>query len=512
MSNKRVGVAAAAAVAVVAVAYAGGTWYLGQRTQAKYQEAVAELRKALGEGAVVSDEYRKGFFTSQGRLVLQWTAKAAEGALAAQPVRVVVTSDVRHGPLAGARIAAAVVESRFSLEGLDAKTTALLAKATSPTLTTVHHLTGAHDLKFALPAGQVGDGEVTMGWQELVYDMAISRRGDHISGSFRMPEFSIAGISKSQADALAGAAEDDEEEEEGVPDDTDESRASAETAAGAVAAASADVPKDRMSIAMQGMEGSFDNAVIDGLWGIGPGKASYRIARIHAGVTPAEGGDEKPQLDLKDLLGSYVIEATDTTIGFTSELKGAGRIGPIDLESVSMQEKVQRIDIEAVRAYLKVALDSYRAGGVADVASAMHTQGLAVLMDNAPRLVAALPSYAMKLQASYKGQTGQLEYGGEVQRAPTEAELAQGGWAPALIKGSTLHAAARIPKAWLLPIMQSSGKEEVKPEEIDAMVGMAQSGGYVVQEGDMLTSNVKFEAGQLTLNGKTSALPPGMFR
>ncbi|RYF27426.1 MAG: DUF945 domain-containing protein [Comamonadaceae bacterium] len=511
MSNKKMGVAAAVAVAVVAVAYGGGTWYLGQRTEAKYQDAVAELRKALGAEAVVSDEYHRGFLSSQARLVLQWTAKPVEGA-PAQPLRVVVNSDVRHGPLAGARIAAAVVESRFALEGLDAKATALLAKATSPTLTSVHHLTGAHDLKFALPPGQVGDGEVTLGWQELVYDMAISRKGDHIQGSFRMPEFSIAGISKTQASALAGVDEEEEEDEEGVADDTDESRASAETAAGAVAAASADVPKDRMSMAVQGMEGTFDNAVIDGLWGIGPGKASYRIARIHAGVTPAAGGDVKPQLDLKDIQGAYVIEATDTTIGFTSDLKGTGRIGPIDLESISMQEKVQRIDIEAVRAYLKVALDSYRAGGVADVATALQTQGQALLMQNAPRLVAALPAYGMKLQATYQGQTGQLEYGGEVQRAPTDAELAQGGWVPALIKGSMLHAGARIPKAWLMPIMQSTGKAEVKPEEVDAMVGMAQSAGYVVQEGDVLTSTIKFEAGQLNLNGKTTPLPPGLLR
>lgn len=509
MSNKKVGVVAAVAVAAAAVAYAGGTWYLGQRTEAKYHEAVAELRKALGAEAVVADEYHRGFMTSQGRLVLQWTGKPAEGA-PAQPVRVVVSSDVRHGPLAGWRVAAAVVESRFALEGLDAKTAALLTKASSPTLTSVHHLTGSHDVRFALPAGQLGDDDVTVGWQELVYDMAISRKGDHIKGTFRMPEFSIAGLTTSHADALAGEEED--EEEDGPADDTDESRESAETAAAGVAAASAAAPKDRMSFGMQGMEGSFDNAVIDGLWGFGPGKADYRIARIHGGVTPAEGGEVKSQLDVKDIVGAYTVEATDTTIGFTSELKGAGRIGPIDLESISMQEKIQRIDIQAMRAYLKVVLDSYRAGGMAQVVTALETQGKTVLMENAPRLLAALPSYDMKLQATYKGQAGQLEYGAAVQSAPTEAQLAQGGWVPALMKGSMLHAAARVPKAWLVPIMQSAGQSEVKPEEIDAMVGMAQSAGYVVQEGDLLTSTIKFEAGQLNLNGKTTALPPGLLR
>jgi uncharacterized protein YdgA (DUF945 family) len=41
---------------------------------------------------------------------------------------------------------------------------------------------------------------------------------------------------------------------------------------------------------------------------------------------------------------------------------------------------------------------------------------------------------------------------------------------------------------------------------------MAQSAGYVLQEGDVLTSTIKFEAGQLNLNGKTTPLPPGLLR
>ncbi len=73
----------------------------------------------------------------------------------------VVNSAVRHGPLAGGTLAAAVVESRFALEGLDAKAGTLLAKAQAPTLTTVHGLTGSHNMKLIVPAGELGDEEVT---------------------------------------------------------------------------------------------------------------------------------------------------------------------------------------------------------------------------------------------------------------------------------------------------------------------------------------------------------------
>jgi len=37
-----------AAVALAVVAYGGATWYMGQRAQASYNEALEEVRKVLG--------------------------------------------------------------------------------------------------------------------------------------------------------------------------------------------------------------------------------------------------------------------------------------------------------------------------------------------------------------------------------------------------------------------------------------------------------------------------------
>ena len=70
-----------AAVALAVVAYGGATWYMGQRAQASYNEALEEVRKVLGAEAVVSQDYQKGFFSSQAKLVLQWTPPADADAL-----------------------------------------------------------------------------------------------------------------------------------------------------------------------------------------------------------------------------------------------------------------------------------------------------------------------------------------------------------------------------------------------------------------------------------------------
>jgi uncharacterized protein YdgA (DUF945 family) len=113
----------------------------------------------------------------------------------------------------------------------------------------------------------------------------------------------------------------------------------------------------------------------------------------------------------------------------------------------------------------------------------------------------------MKFFATLGGQQAELEYGGEVTRAPAADEVAQAGWGPVLLKNSVLHANARLPKAWLPQLAKAAGQEEFKSDDMDALIGMAQAAGYLRQEGDNLISTLKMEAGQAKLNGKVMDLP-----
>ena len=109
-----------------------------------------------------------------------------------KPVRLVVDTTVRHGPLAGGQLAAAWAESHFALEGLDDNSRQALAKATAPILTTVHRFTGSHDMRLLLPAGEIGDGEVTLRWQEMALDTSVS--GNRVQGTWRWPELALLGL------------------------------------------------------------------------------------------------------------------------------------------------------------------------------------------------------------------------------------------------------------------------------------------------------------------------------
>jgi hypothetical protein len=116
--NKKIAFGASAAL--LAAAYCGATWYTGKIAEVSHTEALEQVRKHLGPAAVLEQQYTKGFFSSQSHVVLQWAQPSTAGAPAetstpSKPTKVVLDTTVRHGPLAGRHIAAAVAQTRISM-------------------------------------------------------------------------------------------------------------------------------------------------------------------------------------------------------------------------------------------------------------------------------------------------------------------------------------------------------------------------------------------------------------
>jgi len=243
----------------------------------------------------------------------------------------------------------------------------------------------------------------------------------------------------------------------------------------------------------------------DGLWMLAPGSGKGRFDKI---VLTRAQGDAAPQtlMALQDLRYSAAIERTGSTLGWTTKAQTQGSVGPLVLEAVGLEETVSRIDVEAVKLFQKALVAAYRADPT-QAALLADPPGDALWKEAAPLFVAALPAYAVKLSATLEGQQAMLEYGAEIQTAPTADEVQARGWGPALLKGSVLHAGLRLPKAWLPRIVQAMGQQDMPAEQIDAMVGMAQAQGFVQQEAEHLTSAVRLEGGKLQLNGKALDLP-----
>ncbi|ANC70743.1 YdgA family protein [Deinococcus radiodurans] len=151
--------------------YVGATAIFSSRAQDTTQQAVQQLTSTLGSSGVVEvekSEYHKGFTdsTQTMTLIVQDTPDGN-----GQPLRLLVTNHIKHGPLLGAAgVGQALVDTdiRFA----DPKTQAALDKAfggQKPVIRTVVGLTGASDTAVRIPAGkfteegQPGD----LSWQPL---------------------------------------------------------------------------------------------------------------------------------------------------------------------------------------------------------------------------------------------------------------------------------------------------------------------------------------------------------
>ncbi len=501
MQRQRKTVLAVAAVAaLVAAAWGGFAWHSGRQVEQAYQEAVAGLRSVVGADAIASNDYQRGIFSSHAKLVLQWTPPAPEveddaesgggQAPAAtpqppQPVRLVVSSDVRHGPLAGARLAAAVVHTRFALEGLDAKAQALLSKAQSPQLTAVRHLGGSSDIRLLLPQGEITDEGTALRWQELVYDTTLSRDHDHVSGRFTWPEW-VASVQDDEAGQELAA---------GDADGLDEGRQPP-----------AAQPR-RATFALKGMEGSFDSRMIAGLWGMGPGHVQMRVGQLQMHSEPPAGQPATTLLDLKDLQARSEIKSDGATLGLDTRMEMVGSLGPLRFDALKVHEQYERLDIEALRGMLRQLSAAYLKAVQAGDSQVVQEGGAGALLAAAPRLIAARPSYQMNLQATLGGQTGELAYGAQIQQAPAAEQLAGGAWLPALLQGGALNASMQMPKAWIGPLLGATGKPVPSDQELQQLLAAAASTGYVRLEGEKISSSVALQGGQWTLNGKPFAGP-----
>ncbi|KAF1024097.1 MAG: hypothetical protein GAK30_00117 [Paracidovorax wautersii] len=69
---KKSAVLTLSAVAAAALAYAGGTWWAGERAQAIYEQQVAQLQQRYPGLAVLDHQYQRGFWHSSSTLVLQY--------------------------------------------------------------------------------------------------------------------------------------------------------------------------------------------------------------------------------------------------------------------------------------------------------------------------------------------------------------------------------------------------------------------------------------------------------
>ena len=505
---------AGAAAAVVALAYGGATWYAGEQARTSYEDIVQKAKDIFGPQAVLSHRYQRGFWVSEAQVVLQWTPPdtqaegngEGDGAPARTPVRVVVDSTVRHGPLAGARVAGAVVQTRFSADGMDDRARGMLARASAPTLTTVRHLTGGVELTFSLPAGELGtEGEAQVRWQAMTHQMNVNADRSEVSGTVAWPELTLSTV-LAQAFAADGAEGGAQEDEEAPEENESESGNEDESDTGEGSDAAGPAATSRTTVAMKGLSGDFRMQLQDGLWMVGPGQINGRVQQIAMDRTQGQ-NPAQSVFSLQDLAYSTVLERTGETLGWTTRAQSPkASFGSLAFDALGLEEHTSRMDLEVLKRAQQALVAFYRVGP-GQSAQTMASQWEETVQEVAPRFVAALPAYTMKMSGTLDGEHGEMEYGARIDAAPSADEVRLAGWTPAVLRASVLHANLRLPKAWLPRMAQAAGDRAVPGPQIGQWVGMAKAQGFVVEEGSLLVSAVQFKEGKLRLNGKELRLP-----
>ena len=216
---------AAAAFALSAAGYAAASWWTGQQIE---QHHAAEFDRAIpmmGTGDVVSREYDRGWFTSKARTVVEFEvpeelfkpltkeraaepqeapAESAKAPVepATRTIRVHLQDDIRHGPLPGWRLAAAIITTRLTqVEGIDGATRQAFAAATAPSMHTVYGFDGRFDGDFVLPAGEMRHPQLRAQWQGFDAKVHGMTEGNQVQGTMRWPQLTLA----SDADPATGA-------------------------------------------------------------------------------------------------------------------------------------------------------------------------------------------------------------------------------------------------------------------------------------------------------------------
>jgi len=447
-------VPAAAVVVLLGAGYLGATAWSGKQTEARYREQIARAQARLPFVSISEQKYDKHFFTSTSTTTLQFGCPSSAGK--PQPTAT-VTSTIRHGPIAGAAFAAAVIDTQVRIAGGNDDAQRLIAAfGTGAPLTahTVLGFGGNANSTVASPAARVAlGGGAELDWQGLSGEVASTGEGQAMTYRMKSPGLTLEDPAH-QASMHLGAVS---------------------------------VQGEGRAIAPGGMltvgtaQGSLETLTIAG----GTGPSQFKAAFNGLAFTSATALDGE-------------------LVGGTSSFNGSGAVGDVKLDKIEMKMSLKRLHAPSYQRVMETfTKELYRCD------TPTRTPDLAALQakiqGDLMTLLRHNPEMSIdRIAVESGGQTGELSYGFGVDGvSDADANLPM----PALLVAhARAHAATRLPVAWLRQLSQTGAAKlqgsVPDPSTLDVMLDNFQTQGYVVRDGDYVKSEMSFAKGAVTVNGK----------
>lgn len=461
-------VAGIGVVVVLVAGYAGATLWTGQVTERRHAEQLARVQGEVPGARPAERSYERGFFTSRSTTAFQIGCPAPGGAA---PFRVTVTDAIRHGPFAGGTVAAAVIDSQVSLGGSEGERLNAMFTGAPMTVRTVVGFGGRFTSTVQSGAATLPIGEgAELAWQGLSGTVEGQTGASAFSYALKSPGLTITEPKLGSKVVLSGLAM----KAEGV---------GGVKAAGLLGVGKSEGSLDsmQMSMALPAMPGA-------------PGAVAAPSAPLTASFTGLKFTSDT-RLD-------------GELLAFASNFSGAGVVGGAKIDRFDMQASMKRLHAPTYQRVME------RVAGMSKDCNVAAKEDPARLLETMQADFMALlkhnPEIALdKLTIDHAGQRGELSYSAGVQGL--SAVDAQQPLMVSLMQGARLTATMRVPVAWVRRVAAESASRlqgtATAPELVDVMIDDAVAKGFVVRDGEHVTSRVEFAAGELKVNGK--ALPGG---
>ena len=467
--------AVAGGVVVLGAVYAGSGWWLGQKVERVLPAETVKVAERLGARDIKPGAYERGLFQSRATSVLTLDVslppepgrepeiepgasvqdQILKGMEAGRKLtlQVHLVQTVKHGPLAGGRPAAAVIETRVDhVDGLDADMRRALAKTQAPWADTVVGLDGSVHTHAVLPAGEIvpspetkagaaapneaGDDDAPAGtpfagrlsWQEGVIDVrtAANRRDQDIVMSWPGGTMEVP--------VGDGPADDDENDDEGTGPGA--ARQPHDGPAGSTG---------RMTLTLNGLSAQVKQQLIDpDLWLFAPGRYTMQLDDWSMKLMPpqASGGKDMVIFRLSELQGQGEGTLGGRLFSQVDHAEGKLMVMNTPLDSLVMDSKMASLDVDAMRPVQELL---QALGRTDDPRKVLPDEAHARTLLQG--VAAASPDVKFDLAAAAGSESATL--GMSARMTPMRTGPQQRPLVADLMQSLTARATVTLPKAWV---------------------------------------------------------------
>jgi uncharacterized protein YdgA (DUF945 family) len=246
-----------------------------------------------------------------------------------------------------------------------------------------------------------------------------------------------------------------------------------------------------------------------------PGKGELELVSFEMDASgAAERGMPPMKMALNQLKASAENKLENDLLSNTSKFTASGVINDVRVDKVELLASMKRLHAPTYAKLIQRLADTSAAA--CDMKQAVSPQ---VMMAQMQQDFAALlpfnPEYAIdKLAIEIDGKRGELSYAFGINGA-TAAD-AQMPLPMLMMAKGQLRGQAKVPAVWVEKTVArfaggpqaAQGDPAGQAEMANVMLAKLAGDGMIVREGDMISSQVSYDKGQMLVNGKPFGRPP----